>query len=156
MIVRRLLRVQRWLHALQEQLGKGQIDENLLNAYHRGINNLEEPAPHDLDATMSWEDADRLISETLQQILNVHTKERTRKWHEEQNIGYMEKVFEHIGGKTVGHHTTVTDASGKLTSKPDRIVAEAVKQWSKKQHDKLEENLAREHGTFPYYRSVSI
>lgn len=58
----------------------------------------------------------------------------------------MQNVFEHIGGKPIGLHTAALGESGKLTAKPDRIAAEAIKQWSKMQRAKLDENLAREYG----------
>lgn len=144
--VRRLLRIQRRLHELQEQLECGRANEDLLRAYHRNLDNIGDLDIGHIDTTTDWDEADRLISRKIDKILNEQTKERVRQCQEEQNSGYMQSIFENIGGKPMGMHTAVVDSDGKLTAKPEHIFAGAVRQWKKKQHEELDDGLSREYG----------
>jgi hypothetical protein len=135
-VERRLHRVRRRLHQLRHE--PSAASGTLVHRAKMGLAGLIREGIvqgncEDFEGMMG------VIDCKLEELSAEVKRRRLQAWREEQQEGHMRGVFRYLANKRLVAMKAVKGSGGKLTAEPQAIVAEAVKQWEKKQHYTLEE-----------------
>ncbi|CAK0846108.1 unnamed protein product [Prorocentrum cordatum] len=113
---------------------EGAIDKGLQGLVRDGIlPSIGDSSPAAAAAAMSAK---------LEQLHAAHEETRLQEWRRRQQEGNMKAIYTYVSGKTTKPTAAARDTTGQfsggtagqLCADPSAVVAEAVRQWNRKQH----------------------